>query len=240
MTVRAIYSTGYTGTEASVVMHGRQFPGGTPVIFCHGVLVGAQQSFNAEGEVQRQLADRYEVTSGGADLGGISTWGNDASIAAVGSLITYMGANYGTKTDRVALYGTSHGGVVALNWAMRNPTKVVAIALTAPVVALQGIHDRNPIGLASLIETAYTDLAGYTAALPTHDPSHINNRDVVRALGPRTRLWYSTDDNVIAASECTAYAAFTGCTLDSMGAIGHSATAGALSAVAQWLDGFCS
>ena len=240
MTIRAVYSTGYTGSEASVVMHGRQSPGGTPVIFCHGLLVGAQQSFNTEGEVQRQLADRYEVTSAGADLGGLSSWGNDACVAAVTALITYMGANYGTKTNQVALYGTSMGGATALNWAMRNPTKVVALALSNPVVALQGIHDRNPIGVASLIETAYTDLAGYTAALPTHDPSHIANRDVVKALGPRTRIWYAPDDTVIAQSEVLAYAGFTGCELSSVGNVGHAVTTAGQSATAKWLDGFCS
>lgn len=240
MTIRAVYSTGYTGTEASVVMHGRQSPGGTPVIFCHGLLVGAVQSFAAEGQVQRELADRYEVTSGGADLGGLSTWGNDASVAAVDSLITYMGSNYGTKTTRVVIYGTSMGGATALNWAMRNPTKVAALGLTAPVVSLQGIHDRDPIGIAALVDTAYTNHAGYLAALATHDPSHANNRDVIRTLGPRTRLWYSTTDNVIDPAEVLAYAGWSGCTLDSMGAIGHSATTAALSATAQWLDGFCS
>lgn len=240
MTIRAVNATGYTGTETSVVFHGRQAPGGTPVILCHGVLSTSRQFFDAEGRVNRELADLYEVTSGSGDLGGLSTWGNDASIAGVDSLVSYMGANFGTKTARVAIYGTSMGGLTALNWAMRNPTKVVAVGLTAPAVALQGIHDRDPIGLASLIETAYTNQAGYLAALPTHDPSHANNRDVIRALGPRTRIWYSTDDNVIAASEILAYAGWSGCALDSMGAIGHNATTGALSAAAQWLDGFCS
>lgn len=240
MTIRAVYSTGYTGTEASVVMHGRQSPGGVPVIFCHGLLVGAVQSFATEGEVQRQLADRFEVTSGGADLGGLSTWGNDASIAAVTALITYMGSTFGTRTDLVGLYGTSMGGCTALNWAMRNPTKVAALALSVPVVSLQGIHDRDPLGIAALVDTAYTNHAGYLAALSTHDPSHAANRDVIKTLGPRTRIWYSTDDNVIAASEVLAYAGWSGATLDSMGAIGHAHTVGAQSAMALWLDGLCS
>lgn len=240
MTFRQVHQTGYTGSEASVVVHGRQMPGGTPVIFCHGFGVGAQQSYNAEGEVQRLLADRYEVTSGGADLGGISTWGNDTCIAAVDSLITYMGASYGTKTAQVAIYGTSMGGATALNWAMRNPTKVVALALTAPVVALENIRDQDPLGLSGAIEGAYGGTAAFEAALPTHDPSHVANRVVVKALGPRTRIWYSTDDNVISAADVEAYAGFSGCTLDSMGAIGHAASSAALSAVAEWLDRFCS
>lgn len=240
MTIRAVNETGYTGTETSVVFHGRQSPGGTPVILCHGVLSTSRQFFGDEGRVNRELADLYEVTSGAGDLGGLSTWGNDASIDAVTALITHMGSSFGTKTDRVAIYGTSMGALTALNWAMRNVSAVVALGLTAPAVALQGIHDRDPIGLAELIELAYTDEAGYLAALPTHDPSHIANRDAIRTLGPRTRVQYSTDDNVIDPAEVLAYAGWTGCLVDNMGAIGHSATSAALSAMAQWLDGFCS
>lgn len=240
MTIRAVNATGYTGTETSVVFHGRQSPGGTAVILCHGVLSTSRQFFGDEGRVNRDLADLYEVTSGAGDLGGLSTWGNDASIAAVTALITYMGSTFGTKTDQVAIYGTSMGGLTALNWAMRNPTKVTALGLTAPAVSLQGIHDRDPIGLASLIDLAYTDHAGYLAALATHDPSHANNRDVIRSLGNRMRVQYSTTDNVIDPPEVLAFAGWSGCILDNMGAIGHAATPSALSAMAQWLDGFCS
>jgi pimeloyl-ACP methyl ester carboxylesterase len=242
VTVRAVYSTGYTGSEGSVVMHGRLSPGGTPVIICHGLLVnGVNAAASAlEGAIGRQLADVYEVTSGTADLGGLSTWGNDASIAALDALVTYMGSTYGTKTARVALAGISMGGCLALNWALRNPTKVASLGLVAPVVSLLGIHDRNPNGAAAAIETAYTNQAGYLAALPTHDPSHATSILTLRQLGAVTRCWYSTDDTVVVPSEVLAYSGLTGCAVDNMGAIGHNATVGALNAVAQWLDSFCS
>lgn len=234
MTFRSIYTS--TGTEPAVVMHGRLRPGGVPVIFCHGLLVGATQSLAAtEGYAQRLLADAYETTSAGADLGGLSTWGNDDSIDAVDDLITWLGANYGTDTARVALYGTSMGGATALNWAMRNEAKVVALALSNPVVSLEGIHDRDPIGIAALIETAYTDEAGYLAALPTHDPSHIDNRVTVKALGARTRIWYAVGDNVIDEDEVTTYGGFTGCELTETGAGGHSLTDAGQRGIALWL-----
>ena len=95
-------------------------------------------------------------------------------------------------------------------------------------------------GNSRLIEAAYTNQAGYLAALPTHDPSHANNRDVVKALGPRTRIWYAPDDTVIAQSEVLAYAGFSGCELSSVGNVGHAVTAAGQAATAQWLDGFCS
>lgn len=240
MTVRAINQTGYTGTETSVTFHGRQMPGGTPVICCHGVLSTSRQFLNGDGDVPRKLADLYEVTSVSGDLGGLSTWGNDASVDALDELVTWAGTNHGTRTNRVALYGVSMGGLTALNWAMRNPSKVAAIGLMVPAVSLQGIHDRDPIGIAALIETAYTNEAGYLAALPTNDPSHAAVRATAQQLGPKTRIWYSSDDNVIAASEVLAYAGWTGCAIDNIGAVGHASTAPALSAAAQWLDGFCT
>lgn len=241
MTVRSIYQTGYTGSEASVTFCGRLLPGGVPIILCHGVLAGATQfQNNAEGLIARYASDNHEVTLGSGDLGGLSTWGNDTSITAVTSLVTYLGSQYGCSTSRVAIYGTSMGALTALNWAIRNTSKVVAIGLTAPAVSLQGIHDRDPIGLASLIDTAYTNNAGYLAALatdPSHDPSSTNEttRRAARLLGSRTRIWYSTDDNVIAASEPLAYAGFTGCQIDSMGAIGHAASEPALRAAGRWM-----
>jgi pimeloyl-ACP methyl ester carboxylesterase len=241
VTVRSIYQTGYTGSEASVTFCGRLLPGGVPVILCHGVLATATQFQNAtEGLVGRYAADNHEVTLASGDLGGASTWGNDTSIAAVTSLVTYLGSNYGTSTSRVALYGTSMGALTALNWAIRNTSKVVAVGLTAPAVSLQGIHDRDPSNLAAAIDTAYTNNAGYLAALatdPSHDPSSTNEttRRAARLLGPRTRIWYSTDDPVIAAAEPLAYAGFTGCAIDSMGAIGHTASEAALRAAGRWM-----
>lgn len=240
MTVRSVYTTGYTGSEVAIVMHGRQMPGGTAVIACHGLLAGASQFQGTEGYVLRELADRYEVTSVAADVGGTATWGNDTAIAAVDTLVAHMGSTWNTRTTTVAFYGISMGALLALNWALRNPTKISALALLAPVVSLQGIHDRDPAGATASIETAYTDGAGYLAALPTHDPSTAANLVALRALAPRTRLWYSTDDTTVVPAEVLAYAAATGCALDSMGAVGHASTLLAQGTAAQWLDGFCA
>lgn len=240
MTVRSVYEIGYTGSEASVAFHGRQMPGGTVVVCCHGLLAGATQFQGTEGGVVRELADRYEVTGAAADLGGAATWGNDLALDALDALVDHMASTYSTRSTVVAFYGLSMGALLALNYAMRDPSKVAALALVAPVVSLEGIHDRDPNGAAASIETAYTNEAGYLAALPTHDPSTAANLVTLGQLAARTRLWYSTDDTVVDPSEVLTYAGATGATLDSMGAIGHASTAIAQRTAAQWLDGFCS
>lgn len=240
MTVRSVHTTGYTGSETAIVMAGRNRPGGTAVVACHGLLAGATQFQGTEGHALRTLADRHEVTSVAADVGGTATWGNDTAITAVDTLVAHMGSTWNTSTTGVAFYGVSMGALLALNWALRNPTKIVALALVAPVVSLEGIHDRDPSGAAASIETAYTNEAGYLAALATHDPSTAANLVALKALAPRTRLWYSTDDTTVVASEVLAYAAATGCALDSMGAVGHASTTVAQATAAQWLDGFCA
>jgi pimeloyl-ACP methyl ester carboxylesterase len=234
VTFRSVYTT--TGAEAAVVVHGRNRPGGTPIVLCHGYNVGALQWYNAEGEMAHRACETFDITAIGADLGGTSTWGNAASITALDALITWAGTNYNTSTSKVALYGTSHGALTALNWAMRNPSKVAAMALTIPAVSLQGIHDRDPasLGLAAAIDTAYTNHAGYLTALPTRDPSTATNLRTLRDLGPITRIWYSTNDNVIDPTEVTTFASGTGSTLTSIGAQGHSLNTSQAS-VADWL-----
>lgn len=234
MTFRTVYTT--TGTEVVAVIHGRNRPGGTPIILCHGYNVGALQWYASEGEMAHRAVEAYDITAVGAELAGTSTWGNDASITALGAAITWAGTNHGTRTDKVALYGTSHGALTALNWAMRNPSKVVAMALTIPAVSLQGIHDRDPasLGLTAAIDTAYTNHAGYLAGLATHDPSTVANLATLKTLGPITRIWYSTTDNIIDVAEVTTYAAATGSALVNMGAQGH-ALGTAQAEVADWL-----
>lgn len=231
------YLIGYTNhtSEAVVAWRGHQREGRVPLIMCHGFLAGATQFYDSA--AQTILVPRAVGTANlvgfSADLAGQNTWGNDAFIAAVDDLITWAGTNYGTRTDRVALYGTSMGGC-CLNWAWRNLSKVAAVALTIPVVSLQGIHDRNPLGIGTFVELAYTNLAGYQAALPTHDPSYPTNAALISTISDRVRIWYSGDDNVIAASEVLAYAAATGVVATNVGNVGHS-VANDQQPVVDWL-----
>lgn len=225
MTYRSVRTS--TGTELAVVFHGEHRPGGVPIVLCHGYIATADQWYDAGSGaplVPTRVCAQHDLTCVAAADGGLAPWGNDASRTSITNLITWAAANHGTKTDEIALYGGSHGAMTALSWAIANENKVAALVLTIPAVALQGIHDRDPVGLgiASSIESAYTNQAGYLAALPTHDPSHPALLPIVKRLADRTRIWYSSDDNVVAASEVEAFAGATGARATNVGAVGHA------------------
>jgi hypothetical protein len=227
--LRLGYGTGRTGEQVSVWL-GPNPAGKVPLILCHGFLAGASQWYDTTGQTfgVARAAAASGIPAFGPDLGlgdaGLNYWGTDDVVAAGGAIddaVAWAATTWGTRTDKVGLYGTSMGGT-ALGWCWRNPTKVAAAAFTIPAVSLQGIHDRNPIGLATYIELAYVNLAGLVAAYPTHDPSHPNNTAQLAAIADRIGLWYSSNDNVIAAAEVTAFAAATGITATNVGAFGHS------------------
>lgn len=225
MTYRSLRTS--TGSELAVLFHGDRRPGGIPIVLCHGYIATADQWYDAASGaplVPTRVADQHGLTCVGAADGGTAPWGNAAAMTSIDNLVTWAAANHGTKTDEVALYGGSHGAMTALNWAMRNEGKVAALVLTIPAVSLQGLHDRDPagLGIAASIEAAYTNQAGYLAALPTRDPSHANNLPVTKRLADRTRIWYSSNDNVVAAAEVTSYAGATGTPATNMGAQGHA------------------
>jgi pimeloyl-ACP methyl ester carboxylesterase len=172
------------------------------------------------------------MTTFGPSLG-VNHWGNDDFLAAFDDALDFAESIYGLSTTQVAILGLSMGGM-ALNWVWRNPTRVRACALVIPAVALEAIHDADPIGLAEFIELAYTDLAGLEAAYATHDPSHPDNVEALAPLADRIRIWYSTDDNVIDAADVEAFASATGIAATQIGAVGHN-IGGAGDDVVAWL-----
>lgn len=242
MPVRRQHKNAYTPNEnISVITSSRYKSGGMPVIWMHGA-GGTMTQASEQPLVRRdlnQLARRGYVAAC-SDLGGPATWGNDTGLASVTAQLTWLGTAYAADTARAILIGDSHGAAVALNWAVRNPTKVAAMVLRVPVVALQAFHDRNPLGLAAGMETAYTNLAGLIAAYPTRDPSHPTMAALIVSLGLhlKTRLYYNTDDPYVLASEVLAYAALTGTEAVNLGGTGHSPWE-TVDAVAQhtWIRG---
>lgn len=220
------FRLGYTDHDLETVSvwqgHGPRH-GDVPLVMCHGLLADARQWYDTTDPGIRvsRAAGEADLVGYGADLGGLSTWGNDDFLDAADSVVAWGAETYGTSEERVAVYGTSMGGC-SLNWVWRNLEKVVACALTIPVVSLQGIHDRNPLGIGDLIELAYGGEAGYEAALPTHDPSHPDNLALLSTISERVKIWYSEDDNVIAASEVEDFADATGIVAVNVGSVGHS------------------
>lgn len=145
------------------------------------------------GQDVRLFADEgYPVVSD--DFGGFQTWGNDTAIAAADDAYDYLTGTLGALSgdDSVILYGISMGGCTALNWAVRNLSKVKAIVLIVPVVDLQDIHDNNRASFRSTIEAAYGSEAAFNAASPTHSPVEFG----ASLAGIPIRIWYGAVDYI--------------------------------------------
>lgn len=164
--------------------------------------------------------------------GGQKVYGEDlASQTRLPQLKTFVqGASspFAAASGKVNLLANSKGALTALNYARANPTHVNAIYFTAGLFDVQDVHDNNRGGLAAEIETAYGGGAGYTAAMPAHNPAASGNQTAVAAIAMRSA--YSTDDPICTPTATLAYqtalvAAGGSMSLYSMGAVGHAAPA---------------
>lgn len=150
------------------------------------------------------------------DFSNGTTWGNDTGQSRLGSAWAYVKTAFGAKTDKVVLYGISMGMLVCLNWARANPSSVAAIVGISGVVDLADMHDQNRGGYAAEIETAYTNLAGYTSAVAAHNPA-VHATDFV---GIPMKLWRSSDDTIAIPSLTDTFAATAGATIVNAGSGG--------------------
>lgn len=197
------------------------------VLYCHQN-GGLASSLTAGAPYYEFVPDRLGAHLVAGDFGGSSTWGNDASITALDSMVDGLlaqGKGLGCATDKVCLYGGSMGTLTALNYLVAHPTKVAAVVCVLPAVALDAVHDASPerfTNAAAVLEAAYTNLAGFNAALPTHDPSA--RTAAVAATGVPIGLWYSSNDALVLPAEVESFAAGVGATatLHSMGPVGHT------------------
>jgi pimeloyl-ACP methyl ester carboxylesterase len=124
------------------------------------------------------------------------------------------------KTDKCLLVGGSMGGLMAVNWAYRNPTKVAAVALIIPVLDLEDVYTNNRGGLASQITAAYGGAPDYATRSPIQLASGL--------AGIPTKVWYATDDPVtpnIATNTTFAGSVGVSASTRLMGAVGHTFSA---------------
>lgn len=231
--------TGFVSEKISVWGRSGKATGGVPVIMVHGYQGSALHWYDpAVMDYTAWQIGAAGVTAIGSDCGGLSPWGNATMVTSIDNQISWAAANYGTRTDLVAFYLRS-AGASALNWIWRNPSKLAGAALCIPAVSLQGLHDRDPggIGIQASIDAAYTNHAGYVAALPTRDPSHVDNMAQLAPLASKIQIWYSGDDGTCIPAEVTAFAAGTGIVANNIGNVGHSMGANGVGnkAPVEWL-----
>lgn len=227
-----------TGTEDVTVWTGRTTPteGAVPVIYCHGFLSdGISDAWLDEA---RAADDFRAIAAWGhpvfaANLAGTNTWGNTAARNAAEAVITWAHTAYGTRTDRIAFAGESMGALTALGLGWTNPDRVAAMWLRVPCIGLEWTHD-NVATFTPFIDAAYTNHAGYLAALDTHDP--MRNVNDIRRFRRRMRVWATAQDEFFPLSVTAGFVSQLGCELDVIGGVHANGYDTPKYVVAEWLD----
>lgn len=228
--MRTSYAVGRysaTGTtEGDALLQPRQArAAGTArgVMLCHGATDVGRYAITGNYRNAAEKLARHGFNVCAPDLGAVAgvsdTWGNATAMSRMDDAWAWIknAAGGGAKTDKVCLVGGSMGGLNAVNWASRNPTKVAAIALVIPALDLEDIYvnDRGP-GLRAQIQAAYGGAPDYTQRSPLLLASSI--------AGIPTRVWYSTNDVVTPAATTLSFIGSVGQSVSarSMGAVGHT------------------
>lgn len=213
------YHTGETDTT----IVGDTYSGDGPlIVVCHGA--GNTSVTYADTPGNRRdlefLADRGCVVVIPDFTGANGTWGNDAALTRIGEIRTYAAATWGADLNRMGFIADSAGTMDALNYHWRNPSHIKCTAARIPVVAADALHDRNVL-LGNLINSAYTNEAGWDAAKANRDPSASAPAALIEAFADDVRIWYSTDDTIVLPADVTTFTNLTGVRAIPLGAIGH-------------------
>jgi hypothetical protein len=174
-----LYSTSFRAApntdEAIVAAVGHKVTCRIPLIWCHGASGNAMTPFDFYPEnrgvpafVRREPSGIVVISS---EFGDGLNFGSPDSTVAIDEAIAWSAARFGTRTDKVALGGISMGGTTSLNWAWRNPSKVVAWAGHIPLINLDWLHDNTSYG--PFIEIGY----GSWLSLPGTNGSYASTPD---------------------------------------------------------------
>lgn len=249
-----MYGTTYTkgayqAGEQGIILVPKKLPAaGTKrgVIVAHGYLGDATLAYGTAnlatygGPAVTAASGGPETVGLAIDAGGAATWGNNASITAVGNAWTWLKAQtaLGVKTDKVLLIGGSMGALPVLNWARQNLAQVAAIALIIPVLDLQDCHDnaagrsQNGVNVGATLPNLRTDIeasaGGVGNLTPTYYSTHSPAVFAAQLAGIPIQIWESANDintNANGITTAAAFAAAAGGTLVNQGVqpgTGHS------------------
>lgn len=228
MTQRDLITGGYTPSEQHLVITASSYSasmGGGVVVYCHGA--GSNLPITAPDSRTDLdiLADLgYVVVCPTSN--GLTHWANDGAIASIDSMLTYIDAHpiYNANVTRPLFIADSMGAALAINWAVRNPTRIGKAVLRVPGFSLQTIHDTNVGSLAAGMETAYGGSGPLAAAYSTHDANHATFRALFNslALASKFRIMYNAADPIINPVDVLAFCTATSITPIEMGGPSHA------------------
>lgn len=167
-----------------------------------------------------------------AAFGGANQWGNDTAQTRIGQAWAQIKSQLNPRQDKFIAIGVSKGALAMLNYARNNPANVAAIVGIVPVVNLANFYSDNATAQAS-IDAAYTDHAGYLAALAAHDPAQ--NTAAHQSQAIPTKLIYGSADPSVRPADVAAFSAAVGAQAKSVTGTDHATTAPALNAYADVL-----
>lgn len=192
-------------------------------ICVHGHNGNAAQWFlQAYPTLQPYLADKFRALAApgrpviSIDAAGFAAFGNDAEIARITDGLAFLSSHYGVRSDKYHLVGFSMGGLGVLNWAARNPTKVLDLTLFMPGVDLAVLYAE---GFGTEIDAAYGGHAAYLAALATHSP--VNEVNDLKNFP--MKCWRADNDTVAVTSSIDGFMAqmLNADPTVSLGTVGH-------------------
>lgn len=188
--------------------------GDIPVVYFHDYLADGLTTLDGayDGVFSAVTSVSYPLLA--SRLGGQSQWATPDVVDPGGFVDDALDWAAGqvwinTRVDKVAIVAFGMGTLNALNWAWRNPGKVLSVALVGPIVDAEAFYDSNP-SLQAAIDTDWGSGAAWTAALPDIDP--MANLDAIRPFAHKIKLWYGDADTQIAAADVQAFAELTGAT----------------------------
>lgn len=130
----------------------------------------------------------------GSPNAGSGLYGNDTVLARIEAAWTWAKANVAVKQDKFIIDAGSRGTVDAINYAQRNPSKVIALVAGIPVCDAEDVRANNRSNQQAAIEAAYTNNAGWQAARASRNPVEIAAS--YGATGIPSRFYVSSNDNV--------------------------------------------
>lgn len=138
-----------------------------------------------------RMAADAGFTAVSSDWGGPQTWGNQRAMDTLTAGYNYLQTQSDVKPGKVIIAGGSMGGLNALNWASRNPSKIACVSIYIPVIDMAGIHDNNLSNYASFIRNAH---GGWNTATMANTWSPLHQARLGKFANIPIRLHYGTTD----------------------------------------------